>query len=111
MRTVPQSGSFVPVEVIKLCSFDSEVLCLRTNNASRGSFIEFFLSIFSSSNDQSTYDLGPAVYDVVRQGHFHSSKKVVSSLEIVEHDTANSICDSTISTIFVSDQVVEVCYD
>lgn len=116
VRTGSQSGGIIEIEVDKGDTFNFEVLCARSDDTMRACFIKKLLCVASSCEDNTSNDLGAGVLsgsavDVFGQGVFHTSKKVIGSLEVNHLNCTDTFGDSTIPLVLVRDQVVELSED
>jgi len=108
VRAVCNTSRLVKIEVEELESIYLEAFSSRAEESNYASFIKRWLRVGCFADNHTSLNTGVSINNIVSQRNFNSSLHVVSSLKVVESQSSDSLDNSSISSILVGNQVVEV---
>ena len=113
MRAISKCSCIVKVEIVKFGTLNSEPLWTRSND-SMGTCVEDFTfnAIGWFTNNKTTNDLCVLIQRYkLGLWELHTCQDIICNLEVVELNSASSLCDCSISVILIREKVVELSND
>jgi hypothetical protein len=111
MRASAQSGRTVEIEVVELDSVNVEILGPGSDNTVWTCPFKLAITIASTLTDnEGILDSSFVVTNFVCQREFDSCQQIIGNLKIVEYDPSYSFSNCTITVIFPTCKIVEICF-